>query len=1037
MKLKKLVSALVACAMILGTMAAVPVFAEESTGTNPVEEFMSLKAQSVNETHKIDLNGATVNITEPYYSNIYADITIKNGTINFSDFTTSDGIFRIGYWSCDHPVTLTLENMIINVTNVKAYTGVFTMQNQDDTLVLKNSTINATGIKDTPGIFYTANGENSVRGSVEITGGRLSVETDSALFFNNDVDLNGTTISCTVDRPVFRQSAGSVEDTTITVERVIDGATRGIVEDIAGNPDGTVEFKNSKVVAPEGQTFVKANTTGKVLAIADIASTYTVGETVNLMASEETGVKLIVASINGKSYATLADAVAAAQNGETVTLLRDAEGDGVSIMAAEAKNITIDLGGNTYTVSGGAVGSTNYETQGFHLEKGSNITIKNGTITSTANSGVLMLVQNYCNLTLDGVTLDGTKLPTPSGWPYGYVMSNNCGDVLLKGNTSIIAKADDVAFDSCKNGSYSIPTVTVETTGTINGNIELTGGNLIVKSGTFTSDVADYVAEGYYQKDNGNGTYTVLPVEAKVIDTAKTTGATVTLDNLNKNTVVDPAADATYKVVVSTPSTADADAANKAIASNNDTNTSKAMFDISVVKTDSNGVETDLGGTKTGSITNQPVTLTLGETPVENSVKVYHVESATSVKKITKDDNSLEVSGNKVSFIAPSFSNYAITYTATTPTAVAGNVGVVFSPVSQGSNQYYINLKSLDGKPINRFMSTDLVFKNRCADVDYDITPAANMTASVVSEKVNDDNTKSREYRFNMDGKTLSSATGTGITIGTITFYGYGTLDFSVDTLYSPGHAVNIVNTAKIANNIVDNYMVSGGTLIVNEAANKDAYPGNIADDEYGVIKNVTLAPATKDLTVNIAYNNKINNNAAAYQDMTVTISGGDLNGAKTVELGETAVKSGFANNANVTVEYDDVNSAYTVKVAKELTQNVAYTVTVEGAGYRTARYTVKMTANKTLNFWNNVKDAEENIETGVGTPSKTNFLAGDIVKDNNINIYDLSAVVSYFGENELINDNGDANAYAKYDLNRDGVIDSKDVAYVLVSWGE
>ena len=26
---------------------------------------------------------------------------------------------------------------------------------------------------------------------------------------------------------------------------------------------------------------------------------------------------------------------------------------------------------------------------------------------------------------------------------------------------------------------------------------------------------------------------------------------------------------------------------------------------------------------------------------------------------------------------------------------------------------------------------------------------------------------------------------------------------------------------------------------------------------------------------------------------------------------------------------------------------------------------------------------------------------------------------------------------YAKYDLNRDGVIDSNDVAYVLVSWGK
>ena len=43
--------------------------------------------------------------------------------------------------------------------------------------------------------------------------------------------------------------------------------------------------------------------------------------------------------------------------------------------------------------------------------------------------------------------------------------------------------------------------------------------------------------------------------------------------------------------------------------------------------------------------------------------------------------------------------------------------------------------------------------------------------------------------------------------------------------------------------------------------------------------------------------------------------------------------------------------------------------------------------------------------------------------------------VVSYFGEIDL--DNGEKNEYAKYDLNRDGKVDSKDVAMVLVSWNE
>ena len=87
------------------------------------------------------------------------------------------------------------------------------------------------------------------------------------------------------------------------------------------------------------------------------------------------------------------------------------------------------------------------------------------------------------------------------------------------------------------------------------------------------------------------------------------------------------------------------------------------------------------------------------------------------------------------------------------------------------------------------------------------------------------------------------------------------------------------------------------------------------------------------------------------------------------------------------------------------------------------------MTGDKTLNFWNNVKTVPAYVEERVGNPTNTNFLAGDIVKDGQINIYDLSAVVSYFGTDGLSVSNHPE--YAKYDLNRDGVIDSKDVAYV------
>ena len=667
--------------------------------------------------------------------------------------------------------------------------------------------------------------------------------------------------------------------------------------------------------------------------------------------------------------------------------------DSVNVNAG-ANNIIFVANGGEIVINGGTFTAENGGAVILALEETSRVTVKDGIFVGKdgaeyENHGTgAVWGANGAKVDVYGGTFDIADDFSDPGINYTFFDYRGfVGKYVSNISTRVNSKADINVF----GGTYSVNPAAI---------------NAYLENIHWTTGKVDYVALDYVSTEK-DGKYTVGKSEAKIIDTAKTTGATVTLDNLTKNDAIDHEPDATYKVVVETAPTADTAKANEAIAANAaDTNTDKAIFDISVVKVDSNGVTTDLGGT-TG-ITDQQVTLTLGDTPVRGSkVFVYHVDeygNVTTVAVVISDGT------NKVTFTAPSFSTYAVTYTATAadPTTITSEVGVVFSPVSEGSNQYYITLKALDaGKKINRFMSADLAFVNNCATVDYEIEAAANMNAAVINE-----NGTTREYRFDMDGLSASCATGEGITIGTITFSGYGTLDFSVNGTYTAGHAVNIVNTAKAANNIVDNYMVSSGTLLVN-----DAVTGNsqLAADEKGTITD-TLVPAKKNLTVNVTFNNEITDNAKAYQDMKAVISGGDLLSDITVNFG--------------TDEKALVGDTYTFTQA--LTQNIAYTVTISGAGYRTARHTVTMTTDKTLNFWNNVKDTAEEIETGKGA-KKANFLAGDIVKDSNINIYDLSAVVSYFGTANLVAEHPE---YAKYDLNRDGKIDSKDVAYVLVSWG-
>ena len=548
MKGRKLLSAVIAGAMVLGTMSF-PAFAEGSTGTDPVEEFMSLNAQSVYDEHEIDLNGETVNVDGEYWSSIYADITIKNGTINFSNFTTPDGIFRIGYWSCDHPVTLTLEDMTINVTNVTARTGVFTMQNQDDTLVLKNSKINATGITSTPGIFYTPNVENSVRGSVKITGGSMNVETDKALFFNNDVDLNGTTISCTVDRPVFRQSAGSVENTTITVNDVIDGATCGIVEDIAGNPDGTVEFKNSNVKAPEGQTFVKINTPGKVLAVADADSTYTTvdgsgNETPALMtsAADVEAVEDIVASIGSAKYLTFADAVAAAQDGDTITLLSDASiGQTIFRNSIDLNNHTLtltatdsDVRDADVTFSNGNIVANNLSTsaQGIiRVRQGKTLTLDKVNFTCNDTYTTYMIDTENANLKIcNGSVINVNNL---SGVGIVFVHNGNTGTTVVEDSEITISNADTGFLAARSEGTLEIKNTNINMSNVADG-LKATNSKIVVDNSVVTVDTCETGAKIYPNGSiafTGTSTFNVENASNAGILLRDSASSTVTSDN--------------------------------------------------------------------------------------------------------------------------------------------------------------------------------------------------------------------------------------------------------------------------------------------------------------------------------------------------------------------------------------------------------------------------------------------------------------------------------------------------------------------------
>jgi len=336
-------------------------------------------------------------------------------------------------------------------------------------------------------------------------------------------------------------------------------------------------------------------------------------------------------------------------------------------------------------------------------------------------------------------------------------------------------------------------------------------------------------------------------------------------------------------------------------------------------------------------------------------------------------------------------------------TDVTGNATLKFIP-TEDESVFDIAIEADKGKYLNRLSNIDLTFTNANTDYSYEILARADGFVSVNGVPGNDN-----RYEFHFNGTDKASENGGYVVMGQVKFSGYSESD--VD--FSAKADTNAAQAAEIADNIVRSYYPEGS---VDYDAAKT---GKFIDDAK--IEGIVYEEATTEVKVVIEFNNNITaGNTAFYNDMTVTLTG--ANGK---------VYTGKVGNDADTAEvnYEDGKDLVTFVFPEVVVgeNGYYYTATVKGAGYRNATLTKRLTADsadKTYLFWNNVKDVEGD-----------SFLAGDIVKDNIINIYDLSAVVSYFGE-EGIDDNNNP-GYAKYDLNRDGKIDSKDVAYVLVSWGK
>lgn len=255
-----------------------------------------------------------------------------------------------------------------------------------------------------------------------------------------------------------------------------------------------------------------------------------------------------VASVGTVNFATLTEAINAAQDGQTVTLLADATEDVVI-----NKNITLDLGGKTLT-------NTNAGKATLTIAKDATVTVKNGSIvggtgfytiqnngtatledvTATAGNKGSSMLDNWGTLTIESGSYSGglnvvkseegsTLSITGGTFTLDYAPSSGYTAVILVYGDTTISGGEFVQTATPKWGNPQVVmtgvvegyTAITRVTGghftnkksgsnIFHGLGKATSDNFEVSGGTFNKSISEgFCADGFIPTKNAEGTYGV------------------------------------------------------------------------------------------------------------------------------------------------------------------------------------------------------------------------------------------------------------------------------------------------------------------------------------------------------------------------------------------------------------------------------------------------------------------------------------------------------------------------------------------------
>ena len=508
---------------------------------------------SGSKSFTIDLNGHTWTYTSKDTNSAafeinYPDVTltVKNGKIVSSQL--------VGLIPSAMGGTITYDNSGLVFENIEATanatSGIETNgNNTNDSVTLKNSTLN---VPNGFGIYFPSSGTLTIDNStinaktmgVQVCAGSLSINAGSA------ITVSGDAVPKT-------ENDGAIQD----------GAAISIVNRIGYKGLGKIAVTGGTFTAKSGNAAIKAynwqNQTESNFNASDKVSvsggTFTSevpknccapgfvpkansDDTYGVEINEDADMAAEVLDAQGNTvgaYDTLADAITAAKNGETVKLLKDAE---LTSTLNLAKNITIDGQGN-YTIKAAnnfTVGKDKDNKTCCVLYVSGEVTLKDVTVNGNEKCRVI-----FCDkgkLTIDGATITNGKAPNYIG---GVYMTSSASFEMksgsITGNKNAEGYQDDKYLQYSSDlwiGANANGALTAINGGTI-GNVFVNAnkwsasnpGSFTMNGGTVTNLYVEHDAnygatfkynDGtiehlYLSKENGNGqSIEVTPVKGVI-----------------------------------------------------------------------------------------------------------------------------------------------------------------------------------------------------------------------------------------------------------------------------------------------------------------------------------------------------------------------------------------------------------------------------------------------------------------------------------------------------------------------------------------